>query len=211
MAPTTQERGDTTRAAIVSAACDLFLRQGYHGTSVRQIAAAAGIVPGAVYNHFPSKEAIHLALLREADIYSSVAAALADAAGDTPEDLIRDGARRLVAALQAHSDTIRLLFIDVLEFDGRNIASLATEAVPAMLSFSARVIAAGMGRQRFRDMRPDVMTRAFLGLFMSYFMINRFYGGITQEFPSLATDPGVVEDFIEIYLHGVMRSEIPGE
>lgn len=209
MAPATQERGDATRTAILNAARDLFLRQGYHATSVRQITTAAGIVPGALYNHFPSKEAIHLALLREANLYGSIAAALVDATGDTSEALLRDGARRLGAAMNAYGDSLPLLFIDVLEFDGRNVASLATEAVPALLTFSERVMDSAQGKHRFRDIRPDVMARAFLGLFISYFMVNRLYGGIFRQFPTLTTDAAVVDDFLEIYLHGVLRSEMP--
>ena len=50
----------TTRERIVAAALDLFARQGYHGTSVGEIERAAGLSPrsGALYKHFPSKEAV---------------------------------------------------------------------------------------------------------------------------------------------------------
>jgi AcrR family transcriptional regulator len=51
---------ETTRERIIAAALDLFARQGYHGTSVGQIESAAGLSPrsGALYKHFPSKEAV---------------------------------------------------------------------------------------------------------------------------------------------------------
>jgi AcrR family transcriptional regulator len=46
-----------TRERILDAAVDLFGRQGYAGTSVGEIEAAAGLSPrsGALYKHFPSK------------------------------------------------------------------------------------------------------------------------------------------------------------
>ena len=50
-------RGERTRAEIIQAAHDLFIQQGYHGTSMRQIAGQAGIALGGLYNHFESKEA----------------------------------------------------------------------------------------------------------------------------------------------------------
>lgn len=43
------------RAAIVSAATELFARQGYHGVGMRAIADAVGIRSSSLYHHFPSK------------------------------------------------------------------------------------------------------------------------------------------------------------
>ncbi len=51
-------RGEATRQAIEEAAIDLFAERGYHATSMREIAAAAGIQPAAIYHWFPSKESI---------------------------------------------------------------------------------------------------------------------------------------------------------
>lgn len=43
-------------------ALDLFSDQGYEATSMRDIAAALGLSPGAFYHHFPSKEAVLIAV-----------------------------------------------------------------------------------------------------------------------------------------------------
>jgi AcrR family transcriptional regulator len=51
-------RGRETRDAIDEAAIELFAQLGYHATSMRAIAAAAGIQPAAIYHWYPSKEAI---------------------------------------------------------------------------------------------------------------------------------------------------------
>lgn len=45
-------------ARILAAACDEFFRVGYHGTSTRDIAAAASMSATAVYAHYPSKESM---------------------------------------------------------------------------------------------------------------------------------------------------------
>jgi AcrR family transcriptional regulator len=56
---------DTRREEITRAARDLFSRKGYHGTSMPDIARAAGISTGLIYYIFPSKEDILLALCEE--------------------------------------------------------------------------------------------------------------------------------------------------
>jgi AcrR family transcriptional regulator len=47
-----------TREKIIEASIDLFSKNGFGRTSVRQIASAIGLTEGAVYKHFTSKNAI---------------------------------------------------------------------------------------------------------------------------------------------------------
>src|SRR5579859_3707270 len=56
---------DIRREELVNAARDLFSRKGFHGTSMPDIAQAAGISTGLIYYIFPSKEDILLACSEE--------------------------------------------------------------------------------------------------------------------------------------------------
>ena len=58
-------RGAATREAIDRAAVELFAELGYHATSMRAIASAAGVQPAAIYHWYPSKEAILVRLQDE--------------------------------------------------------------------------------------------------------------------------------------------------
>lgn len=55
---------DSTRAAILDAALDLFVERGFHGTAVPLVAERAGIAAGTIYRHFESKEALVNTLYR---------------------------------------------------------------------------------------------------------------------------------------------------
>lgn len=50
------EAAGSTTDRIRDAAVALFYERGYHGTTMRELAAAAGIRPGAIYNHYASKQ-----------------------------------------------------------------------------------------------------------------------------------------------------------
>jgi AcrR family transcriptional regulator len=94
--PHSRRRGEGTRAAIDAAATDLFAELGYHAASMRGIATAAGIQPGAIYHWYPSKEAI---LVHLQDAF------MADLTKDVLEAIARfDGrpALQLAAAVRAH-------------------------------------------------------------------------------------------------------------
>jgi AcrR family transcriptional regulator len=61
---TRQQQKDETRATIFAAATQLFAQNGYHATTVADIATAAGVAKGTFFVHFPSKDAVIAALVR---------------------------------------------------------------------------------------------------------------------------------------------------
>jgi AcrR family transcriptional regulator len=69
-----EAQGRATHKKILMAATELFARQGYHKTTITDIAQAVNLTSGAVFHHFPSKEALLEAvvdwLARGIDIYS---------------------------------------------------------------------------------------------------------------------------------------------
>ncbi len=56
------DRNEQRVTQILQAALQCFLAKGFHQTSMRDIAQAAGVSLGNLYNHFPGKEAIILAV-----------------------------------------------------------------------------------------------------------------------------------------------------
>jgi TetR/AcrR family transcriptional repressor of nem operon len=57
-------RGDDSRAALVEHGTKLMLRTGYAGTGLIELLEAAGVPKGSFYNHFASKEAFGVELVR---------------------------------------------------------------------------------------------------------------------------------------------------
>lgn len=58
-----QKRSEKTREKILSAAVNLFCKNGYYKTSTNEVAKAAGISIGNLYFYFPNKKAIFLEIL----------------------------------------------------------------------------------------------------------------------------------------------------
>ena len=67
MSPKTEEQFEGIREArkeqIIRVGMELFSEQGYHASSIRQIAKAANISKGLMYNYFESKEILLIAIV----------------------------------------------------------------------------------------------------------------------------------------------------
>ncbi len=89
---TTAPRADDV---ALQAAAKLFRVKGFAGTTVREIAAEAGMLPGSLHYRYPTKEALLLALMARA--VAQVGAAVEAATAD-----VTDAVERLRAGLRAH-------------------------------------------------------------------------------------------------------------
>jgi AcrR family transcriptional regulator len=65
VSPESTGRGDLARARLLDAAVEAFAAKGFHGTTTRDIAAAAGMSPAAVYVHHRSKEELLYLISRD--------------------------------------------------------------------------------------------------------------------------------------------------
>ncbi|ATE74137.1 TetR/AcrR family transcriptional regulator [Lysobacter capsici] len=81
-----EESQAQTRARLIETARQLFVANGYAGTSIRDIADQAGYSQGAFYSNFASKEEVLLELLRgHMEAEAAQLSELMDGGGRTPE------------------------------------------------------------------------------------------------------------------------------
>jgi AcrR family transcriptional regulator len=96
--------------ALLTSAADILESEGPDGLSVRRIAAAAGVAPMGVYNHFESKFGIVEALFIQGfERLGAEMAAMAQIAD--PLEALREGARRYRALALAHPMGYQVMFL----------------------------------------------------------------------------------------------------
>ena len=96
--------------ALLASASDILESEGPDGLSVRRIAAAAGVAPMGVYNHFESKFGIIEALYVQG--FNRLADAMAAMAQiDDPAEALLEGARAYRALALAHPMAYQVMFL----------------------------------------------------------------------------------------------------
>jgi AcrR family transcriptional regulator len=102
---------ETTRRAILDAALELFIADGYTQVSIRNIAAKVEYSPGAIYSYFSSKDEIFFALAEEG-FRQLGARQFADTPSDDPLEDVRTAAWRLYQFSKEHPQYFALVFLD---------------------------------------------------------------------------------------------------
>ncbi len=98
----TEQVEPSGRRRVLDAAAAQFVAHGYAGTTLRQIASAAGIKAGSVYHHFDSKEDLFIAVLHEgiaAMVQAFGAAKESTADADTVDDQLLTHVRAHLSAI----------------------------------------------------------------------------------------------------------------
>jgi AcrR family transcriptional regulator len=116
---TSRQHPMTTRQRIVTAAVELFARQGYARTTVGQIEAAAGLTPraGGFYKHFASKAAVlEVALAQRTEATDAVVVGLEDTAARGGAAELRLLGRVAMHELDAERDLLRIVMKDGEQF-----------------------------------------------------------------------------------------------
>lgn len=192
-------RGERTRQDLMEAAYRLFIEQGYHGTSMRQIAEEAELALGGIYNHFSAKEALFVTILDAYHPYHDILPALNEAPGETIEAFVHAAADRMVSALEDRPGFFNLIFIEIVEFEGRHLPTIFNQAVPQLEALLQRF------QQTPGALRPlplPVLLRAFVGLFFSYTLTEVLMAGSFP--PDYQED--ALEGLLDIFLHGILPS-----
>jgi len=102
-------RQNNRRDDVLAAAARLIARQGYDGTSMRDIAAATGMLPGSLYYHFASKEELFVAVHAEAVASINRAVDAAIATQSEPWARLEAAVAAHLAALVETADTVAIV------------------------------------------------------------------------------------------------------
>ena len=196
---------EANKNRIEDAAKELFIRQGFHATSMRDIASRAQTSLGNLYNYYRTKEAILESIIAKYQkvIDARLQRVLADIEEPfEPETLKRFG-RAIRGIIGEHHDFWLLMYIDVLEFENRHFRRMFQGLTAKMRKQFAPQFAELKRQGALADgVDPAIGFTAVYMQFFNYFLVEKLFGG-DNHFG--ITDDAVVNNLSRIFCHGVLR------
>lgn len=192
------------QTAIEEAALRLFIRQGYFGTSIRDIAREAGISVGNIYNYYPNKEALYVSLVRRySKEMAKTQSKLKPLLGRFDPDSLRELAQAAREIVYRNPDYWRLMYVDVTEFGNRHFAHSFRR-----LSKNLEKMAGGYRNGPLRSgIEPSLAFTAIYLQFFTYFLVEKLFGG-KQHLGQ--PEAAAIEQLIQIFREGIAAPATAG-
>jgi AcrR family transcriptional regulator len=191
---------------IEDAAKQLFIRQGFHATSMRNISARAGTSLGNLYNYYPTKEAILGSIISK---YQKVIdERLKSIFDEITEPLSADDLKRFARLVKQmvndHHDFWLLMYIDVLEFENRHFRKMFENLTHNLRRQFAKSFQKLQGSGVLHaDVDPAIGFTAAYMQFFNYFIVEKLFGGNLHFGIS---DEQVISRLTDIYSRGLLRT-----
>jgi AcrR family transcriptional regulator len=202
MPRSSREKSEETRVKIVEAAYRLFLERGYSGASMRDLSVRTGVTVGAIYNHFPTKEDLWLEVILVKHPYHEILPVIQAAEGTTVDEMVRSAANALVEGLLKRPDLFNLLFIEIVEFNGKHVQNIFDAIFPQVMQLATKL---NEKEGKVRDIPQIAILRSFLGMFFSYYVT----GILIKSMGIIPIDAVSLNQFVDIYLYGLLAEDDP--
>jgi AcrR family transcriptional regulator len=172
---------------------------------MREIADEAGVAVGGIYNHFATKEDIFAAVLDAYHPYHVLLPALEEIEAkptETVAGFVRQAAQTVHAnVIGAETRVLPLIFMELLEFQGRHLRSMADVMLPKFLLIIQRLTQL---KGRLRRLPPPIVLRTFMSLMMGFLMTELLLRNtkVAKQFNLSAAQ--WLDGIVDIYLHGIL-------
>jgi len=189
---------DANREKIEAVALRLFCAQGFHGTSMRQIAERSRVSLGNIYNYYKTKDELFSSIVNHyAVVMNDERQKLLESVRDPFDACQVEAMAWLIRDLvYRHGDFWLLMYVDVTEFGNRHFKRF----FPGLTDLFRRHYAREFGKRSFRKggkgRDPAVVFAAFWMQFFNYFLVERLFRGSRHLGMS---DEKVIETFCGMY------------
>lgn len=198
----TRVSGRDRRQQIIQVAMELFARQGFEGTTTRQIAERARVNEAILFRHFPHKDDLYWAVIdykcRNARSHSGLEEKLRSNAKD--REIFAGIAEDILRRNTEDSTLGRLLLFSALE-NHRLSHRFFQTFVAKRYETLAEHIRARIRDGAFRHVDPLLAARGFLGMVIYHFLIQELFGGKRYQKFDLRR---VSETLADIWLRGML-------
>lgn len=193
---------EATRAAILEAAEELFLEQGFNGTALSEIAARAGVTKSLLHHHFGSKEGLwHEVKVRRFSQYAERQMDMLATQRPTA-DLLKESMQTYFRFLQRNPQLVRILAWVFLEQQEDECAAMDEQLTRAGID----KIRAAQERGELRaDLNPAFILFTFIGIAQHWFQDKAHvldHLGLSSQ--SEQVDEAYLGDAITIFFEGVL-------
>lgn len=190
------------KGQIVKVAMTLFARNGFKGTTTREIARQAGISEAVIFKYFSKKEGLYNAIIdARCNDTQGQDRLMSAMKGKTGREVFAGIASFIISEHRNDPSFMRLLTFSALEKHDLSEIFIKRKGLE-LIEFLEGHVKGLIGEGIFKDLDPAIAARAFMGMVLHYCISQELYR-MKRYFKR--PDSVVIDTFVDIFFDGMRR------
>jgi AcrR family transcriptional regulator len=197
-----EQMTEARRAQILMGAAQVFAEKGYHQATTKEIARAAGVSEGTIYNYFKNKRDLLLAMIDLMGM-QSVKSIIANNPPEDPREFITSVLNDRYQIAQQFGKLIVPIIAEMLTDEDLREGAYQQLVMP-IVGLVEKYVQNNIDLGRFRQLDPLIVTRAFVGAAFVNFALK--LSNLDTRYEHISAD-SMIEQLISIFLDGLLANE----
>lgn len=197
-----EQMAEARRTQILMGAAQVFAEKGFHKATTKEIAKAAGVSEGTIYNYFDNKRDLLVAMV-ELLATQSLKDFISAEPPDDPKELFTGIMQDRYQLAQERTHQIVPLIAEIFN-DVEVREALYQQIVIPLSGHLEKFIQSHIDSGRFRRIDPVIATRAFIGSTLVNFALK--LSNLDSRYDNVSVD-SLIEQLVTLFLEGLQISD----
>jgi len=197
-----EHMAEVRRNQILMGAAQVFSEKGYHQATTKEIAKAAGVAEGTIYNYFQNKRELLVAMIDVIGM-QSVRNIVADHPPEDPREYLTAVLKDRYQFAANHGNRMVPIIAEMLT-DEELRATVYNRIAMPLASLIESFVQANVNAGRFRPVDPMITTRSFVGSLLINFALK--ISGLDTRYTEISEDK-LIEQLVSNFLDGLLIKE----
>lgn len=191
---------EDTRERILEAALKLFSEKGYLGATTKEIAMASGISEVTLFRHFQTKENLFISVLEHYSFLPKLKELSKDLLVMPLEEALKTLAKAFLQTLKSRRDLIRIMLAELPRYP-EIVKESYQKTIEKIIQENSQYFEKLQRERKIKSsISSNLLARAFLGLFFSYFHAEEIKG---LNFKNQSEEE-IIDNYVKIFLYGIL-------
>jgi AcrR family transcriptional regulator len=193
---------EARRTQIHDAAAQVFADKGFHKATIKDVARAAGVADGTIYNYFKSKQDLMVAMVAQFAELSQLVGQISQLAEvASPEQLLKGIFTNRIELVMRNRTQIQAIMPQVLS-DPELRTLFYQELMQPTIAKIEAVWQQKRDQGQIRDLDPHIVVQTILGMFIGMTILD-----LVTNSTLTGHEPEVIDTISSIMLHGIMPAD----
>ena len=190
-----------TKKKIIEAALKLFSKKGYLGATTKEIAREAKVAEVTLFRYFPSKEALFEEVINTYSFFPKLKAILSEIQDKNYIEALKIIAQNFLNLLESKKDLIKIMHSEMQRYPDQ-IKKIYENVIDSTVNLLSDYFKSLQKKGILRDFNTEIVARAFLGMFFSYFYVREIKECVSVQKSNIEE---IIDVYVSIFANGTFR------